>query len=505
VCEVEVETAASKKTEETTTAKEESHVQETLDEEQLVTFTLNGEEYGLDIQAVREIIRIPDLIKVPQAPDYVEGLISLRNKLVPLIDMRHLFNQTLVSEEQTTIVGQIREAQEKTETWLSELQASLQAENADSLKVQTFPLKNWNHDFAAELERVQLALEKVDNLASTIDEARVELTNAPFNEAVALVNSKLIPLTTRLTELFNNAVSETENNDEQRVVVTDANGLIIGLIVDMVNEVKRVEKRLIDPPPSLSGDEERQQVKGVAKLDEGKRLIMILDNENLVDIHALSELTEKHEKQAGKAAKTEAQDEEEDETRSLQQQALEEEQLVTFRLDKEEFGIRIMQIQEINRLEEVTKVPRTPDFVAGVTNLRGTVVPVIDLRTRFGMEIKEVDDRTRVVIIDLDGKKTGLIVDQVHEVLRLLKADIEPPPEVVSADETNEFIDGIGKLEQGKRMLVLLNVAKILTSSEKKQLAKVGSESSDAPKKAPAKTTASKKTTTRKTLKKAEE
>ena len=105
----------------------------------------------------------------------------------------------------------------------------------------------------------------------------------------------------------------------------------------------------------------------------------------------------------------------------------EESQLVTFLLKDEEFGFNIMSVQEIIRLPKMAKVPRTPPYVDGIANLRGVVLPIIDVRTRFGMDRAAETDRTRVLVVDIDGVKTGLRVDRVKQVTRVMRSDIEPP------------------------------------------------------------------------------
>ena len=120
-------------------------------------------------------------------------------------------------------------------------------------------------------------------------------------------------------------------------------------------------------------------------------------------------------------------------TETLQQSAglKDESQLVTFLLKDEEFGFDIMSVQEIIRLPKMAKVPRTPAYVDGIANLRGVVLPVIDMRTRFGMERAQETDRTRVLVVDIDGVKTGLRVDRVKQVTRVLRSEIEPPPAAI--------------------------------------------------------------------------
>lgn len=138
-----------------------------------------------------------------------------------------------------------------------------------------------------------------------------------------------------------------------------------------------------------------------------------------------------------------------------------ENQLVCFNLGKEEFGIDIMKVQEIIKVPEITKVPRTPDFVEGVINLRGNVLPVVDLRTRFDLEETERNESNRIIVVNIKGKTTGIIVDFVSEVLRLPKNSIEPPPPIISGIQA-QFLRGVGKLKDGKRLVILLNLDKIL-------------------------------------------
>jgi len=154
-------------------------------------------------------------------------------------------------------------------------------------------------------------------------------------------------------------------------------------------------------------------------------------------------------------------------------QELSEVQLVTFLLGDEEYGVPISQIQEIDRLAKITKVPKAAQFIEGITNLRGEVIPVLDTRKRFELEVKPPDDRTRIIIVDLGGVKTGLVVDSVREVLNLARKDIAPPPEAIGSGIDQQFISGIGKVDAGKRMIVLLDVEKILSRQEQAHLSEI--------------------------------
>ncbi len=142
-------------------------------------------------------------------------------------------------------------------------------------------------------------------------------------------------------------------------------------------------------------------------------------------------------------------------------------QLVSFNLGKEEFAVDILKIQEINRMVEITKVPKSPEFVEGVINLRGKVIPIIDLRKRFNLPGSENTKQTRIVVVDIDNKVVGLVVDAVSEVLRLPTNTVEPPPPIVAGIDS-EYISGVGKLED--RLLILPELDKVLSKDEKKVL-----------------------------------
>lgn len=137
-------------------------------------------------------------------------------------------------------------------------------------------------------------------------------------------------------------------------------------------------------------------------------------------------------------------------------------QLVIFMLAKEEYGLPITKVQEINRMVSITRLPQTPDFMEGVINLRGRVIPVIDLRKRFQLAEAVINDDTRIIIVDVDGQTLGIVVDAVTEVVRLQADSVEPPPPAFILD--SQYIEGIGKLDG--RLLILLAIDKVLSSQE---------------------------------------
>jgi purine-binding chemotaxis protein CheW len=133
-------------------------------------------------------------------------------------------------------------------------------------------------------------------------------------------------------------------------------------------------------------------------------------------------------------------------------------QLVTFEVAGEEFAVDILKVQEINRMMSLTRVPSSPPAVEGVINLRGKIIPVLDLRRRFGMNAGQKSDDMRIVVVEVHRRVIGFIVDSVHEVLRISASIVEPAPAMVCSVDS-EFIAGVGKLED--RLLILLDLDRL--------------------------------------------
>ena len=236
--------------------------------------------------------------------------------------------------------------------------------------------------------------------------------------------------------------------------MVQAHGSLLALLVDKVREVLNIPKRQIDPPPQHLSENKNVELSGIAKLENGKRLILLLDASHLIKDEDLQKL--------GSVTSESAANESQKHQVGTESASLGEQQFVTFRLGDGEYGVPIAKIQEIDRASKMTRVPRTAEYVDGITNLRGEVVPVINARKRFHLPPKEADERTRVIIMELAGVKTGLLVDSVREVLNLANKDIAPPPASLSTTIDRQYISGIGKVDQDKRMIVLLDVEKIL-------------------------------------------
>ncbi len=142
-------------------------------------------------------------------------------------------------------------------------------------------------------------------------------------------------------------------------------------------------------------------------------------------------------------------------------------QLVSFKIGDEEFGVDILKVQEINRIMQITQVPNSPEFVDGVVNLRGKIIPVINLRKRLKMPVLKHNSKTRIIVVELADSTVGFVVDEVNEVLRIPKSITEPAPSMVTGINT-DYITAVGKLED--RLLILLDLEKILSQEETKEI-----------------------------------
>lgn len=145
-------------------------------------------------------------------------------------------------------------------------------------------------------------------------------------------------------------------------------------------------------------------------------------------------------------------------------------QLVGFKIGQEEFGINILAVQEIIKIIDITKVPNASEYIEGVINLRGRIIPIVHLRKRLGMPVIEMDKNTRIIVVEISGKTIGFIVDEVQEVLRISTDITEKPPELVSGVDS-DYIVAVAKLDE--RLLILLDLEKTLANDELDELEKV--------------------------------
>ena len=143
-------------------------------------------------------------------------------------------------------------------------------------------------------------------------------------------------------------------------------------------------------------------------------------------------------------------------------------QLVTFAVGSEKFGIDILHVEEIMKMVQITRLPGSPDVIEGIINLRGKVIPVMDIRMKMHLPRKEYDSDTRIIVTETRGETVGMIVDSVTEVLRIPSSLTEPPPDIISGIDSR-FVSSIGKLEN--KMLILIDVEKLMGSGSESVVA----------------------------------
>jgi len=405
-------------------------------EKQLITFIINTEEYAFPIESVREILRVSSITSVPEAPEYVLGILSIRNSILPIIDIRRLFGLASLKEKI------INEMTEITMEWISLLESST------DYNFSGHALINWIDNFRTSSVIIGREQQKLKSKCLVISEAVKKGISKEDKEKYKADFLNQV-------ESLKKAIRE-DIKEDQRILVLEINGTPIGLLVDRMKQVIRVPERLIESSSSILKSNRMNTITAIAKLNEGKRLIMLLNENNLFDKVTLEELRKVHreEKIAG--------------NENVLSKGEEELQFVTFRLDKIELAITINDVQEINRLDNITTVPRAPKFVEGIMNLRGNVIPVINLRTKLDLPKKQYDETTRVIIVNLNGSLTGFVVDAVTEVLRTSKKSLEETPAVVEQNLDMKFIQSICKLQN--RMILIINTTKLLSIEEQEQL-----------------------------------
>ncbi len=495
------------------------------DTQQFVTFIIADEVFAVDMTPVQEIIRVPDVVRVPLAPKTLDGLANLRGKVLPIISLRRMFGfdekphddasraividlgQPLgfVVDRVASVVGvepgQIEDVAAISSTVNTDLlsgmikdvggHAMIMVLNFEKLIAQEFKeiatlsktahqsgclsantLGTEEDEDSDELQLVSfdvagqeyaIAIEDVQEIVQVPE----QIIHVPHSEAhvlgVMTLRNRLLPLVS-LRRMF--ALPPRNADERSRIVVVSLDGVSVGIVMDNVNEVLRVAKTEVDPMPSLLAcDGDLADIAEICRLEGGKRLVSIIAARHLFNHSTIKQALTNvanlrdDDPQAGSADPDD-------------ENADDDEQVVIFRLDKEEYGVPINSVQEIVRVpEELTHVPKAPAFVEGVINLRGAVLPVIDLRRRLGLASVPRSDGQRVMVFLIQGARTGFIVDAVAEVLKIHKSAIEPTPKLSS--EQSLLLSRMANLEKQKRMVQLIEPAHLLGGSDVASLAAI--------------------------------
>jgi len=295
---------------------------------------------------------------------------------------------------------------------------------------------------------------------------------------VISLRQRLLPLVS-LRSLFG-LIDEGMSEHHRIVVIALPNGHQVGLVTDAVKEVLSVPMNQADPMPGiLASDHRMDEFSRICRLEDGKRLVSIIDTDHLLGMSEIRAAAQVGTTTNGAVNVSEEQDMRDDADELLSDD--DDIQAVIFRLGAEEFGVPIMSVQEIVRVPDVlTRVPKTPHFVEGVINLRGTVLPVIDQRKRLGLEAIERHEGQRIMVYLLGGLRTGFIVDSVAEVLRIPKSHITQAPDM--STEQSLLISQVAKLDHDKRLVMLIEPRHLLEGREMSAMSDLVSDAGDKPK-----------------------
>jgi len=505
-------------------------------ENQFVTFAVAGEMFAVPMAPVQEIIRVPEVAHLPLAPRTLDGLANLRGRVLPIINLRRLFGcderenddatralvinlgqalgfvvdrvasvvtiepgeiepadsiQTVVSADYLTGVIKRPRADGGHDMLLSidfarliegqfngigAVAAGQHAANhaggisntstrsdddsipTDELRLVSFSVAD--QEYALDIAQVQEIVQLPERVS--------ELPNTPSHVlGVISLRQRLLPLVS-LRTLF--GLPRLDYAEQHRIVVTSLpGGVNVGLVTDSVKEVLSVPRAQADAMPGmLSANRQLDEFSSICRLDGGKRLVSIIATDKLLRMSAIEEALAATHQATQEVAMSNDTDLNEEESGTD-----DDTQVVIFRLGEEEFGVPIMSVQEIVRVPEtLTRVPRTPAFVEGVINLRGTVLPVIDQRSRLGLPLIERNDRQRIMVYLLGGMRTGFIVDSVAEVLRIPRGHIVSAPTM--SHEQRQLINRVANLEGAKRLVMLIDPEHLLQGGEVQAMEQLG-------------------------------
>ncbi len=481
--------------------------------ERFLTFRSNGNLYALAAEQVSEVIRLPSLARVPQAPRGLLGLANLRGGVLPVASLRGLLGG---DEVEAIVPGVARaivldgaapralavdsiEALVTVESGQIETrQAELAARPGERLKA-AFAVGGAGDRVAKVLDiepllaaafvqhtrlRPRHALADADVTTSDEDavddrqrlvsfeiagqeyafplETVLEVVDAPQTLAVVPASEELvlgvIPFRDSLLPLLSLrgllGFAAATRTGREKVVVARVGGAMVGLLADRMRTIFPADAALIEKiPPVLAaraGGEAR--ISAIYRGEEGRRLVSLLSPDQLFREDVMQRL------KANGAAPAD--------DKTPGDASGEERQFVVFRLGEDEFGLPIEAVNEVARVpDQITRLPKAPKFLEGVVNLRGEVLPVVDQRRRFDMPAMAQKGARRLVVVRTEQHRAGLIVDSVSEVLRCYAADIEPAPQLTN--EAVRLVSGVVNLERAGRIVLLLDPGELLTRAER--------------------------------------
>ena len=478
-----------------------------------VVFRIADDAFAFRLDAVGEILRMPNLAHMPLGPRSLLGLANLHGAVLPVIGVRRVLGfpdaplddavrvivvdqgapvafavdriENLVSLsadriengdagaggiDASLLVGIIKGAEGEGSVKILNPQRLLRdfgqlgVAGSRSTAVTSVPAVTSAKSAAAPERKVSLISFDLgaQEYALPLDRVReiiqlpAHVSEVPRAETAVLgvvtLRDRLLPLVS-LRALLGLPL-DRDRVEAGKVLVLSIGKGTIGVVADRTREILRIDENIIDPAPALltrgAGDAE---ITSICRLDQGKRLVAVLSPDRLFRSDVVSRLLSEQNRES------DAFDNQAD------GRAMADEQFVIFRLGEQDYGLPIAAVDEIARLpDQIARLPKAPSFVDGVMNLRGTVVPIIDLRRRFDVASKEPAGGRRILVLALGGGKTGFMVDAVSEVLRVPTTAIRPAPD--TSPEQMRLISRVANLDAQSRMILLVDPAQLLDQIE---------------------------------------
>ena len=455
------------------------------DAESLLTFEVSGERFGIPTAIVREVARLPRVTRVPHAPQSLIGLGNFRGAVLPIVSFAHLADRAVGSERRVILLDTAKPlalAVDDISTLGDAGDAHVQRVDIEALAARDFAESGQRRTHAvatacvAEAEsagsHVPLVVFAVAGQEYALPIGAVEevlrlphdIALMPHADDVVVgsiaVRDALLPLLSLQALL---ALPGAADLGRARVVVVRIGQHRIGLVVDTMRAILRVAEGDIDPVPAvLARGAAEARIQAICRLDEGRRLVSVLAVEHLIREDLTARLLRGAEDVMAELKAAEA-----------------SEQFLSFRIGDEEFGLPIACVVEVAiPPAKLTRLPNAPDFVQGVMNLRGVVVPVIDQAKRFGAATAK-GKRRRVIVVRLGDVQAGFAVDEVPEVMRVPTSALRPAPDL-GGEDTRVF-DRVVNLAEADRMVLIVSPQELLDRAEREMLAAIGGKLSASP------------------------
>jgi purine-binding chemotaxis protein CheW len=492
--------------------------------ENFLIFRIGDETLGLRLALVAEIARLPELARMPLVPPCLLGLANLRGAVLPVMSLRILLRLPDLETNQQSrmvilrgdapvglVIDRIERLMQITADQLGSFEneadedAALDgaikgAEGEGTIKilnparllagrfaqigvtatgrmgrplvtttalagaparalVSLLSLSLGQQEYALPLDRVREIFPLPDYIAELPRPETAVL-------GVVTLQDRLLPIVSLRALLGLPAAGERQQRS--KVIVVSLGSAVVGVVADATREILRIDPDIIDPAPALlTRGEGEAEISSICRVDNGRRLIALLSPDQLFR----PDLVRRIVAEQGIANESQSQP---------QTSAMAHEQFIIFRLGNQDYGIPITAVAEIARPpEDITRLPKAPDFIDGVMNLRGSVVPIINLRRRFDLGSAEHAPSQRILILAVDGNTAGFLVDGVSEIMKVQVDTIQPAPAV--SQEQMRLISRVINLEADGRLILLVDPSQLLNKIEADVLSKFGRSLLDPP------------------------